>query len=120
MNVDTDDLTPKQIQALPLLARGMLAAEVATKIDVSPQQISAWKKVPAFSKALGRLRQEQLYSAIAHVQALTRVATAGLERIIAETKDDKTRLEACRYVLDVAGINHGKDGFAWNVDGKAG
>ena len=120
MDIDTAALTPKQLQALPLLARGTLATEVASQIDVSPQQISSWKKDAVFCKALSRLRSEQLYSSIAHVQALTRVATTGLEKIITEAKDEKVRLEACKYVLEVAGVNHGKDGFAWNVDGKAG
>ena len=119
MAIDTSGLTPKQVQALPLLARGMLAVEVAGQIDVTPQQISTWKKDKVFMLAVNALRWEQIYSSIAHIQALARVATAGLERVILEAKDDKARLEACKYVLEVAGINLGREGFGWNVDSDA-
>lgn len=119
MPPDVSKLTPKQVQALPLLARGMLAIEVASQIEVSPQQISQWKKDAAFMGALTALRWEQLHSAIAHIQALARVATANLENLMLEAKDDRTRLEACKYVLEVAGMNFGKEGFGWQIDARS-
>jgi len=119
MAIDTSTLTPKQVQALPLLARGMLATEVAVQIEISTQQMSLWKKDADFMAALGALRWEQLCSSIAHIQALARVATAGLEKLILEAKDDRARLEACKYVLELAGINFGKEGFGWQIDHKS-
>jgi len=119
MAIDTSVLTPKQIQALPLLARGALATEIAAQIDVTVQTVSAWKKDKQFMMAVGALRWEQLYSSITHIQALARVATAGLEKVILEAKDDKARLEACKYVLEVAGINLGREGFGWNIASDA-
>ena len=40
------------------------------------------------------------------------------EKLILEAKDDKARLEACKYVLEAAGVNWGREAFGWNIDSK--
>jgi hypothetical protein len=116
--MDTSQLTAKQIQALPLLASGVLATDVAQQLGVSPQQISAWRKDPAFMSAMGALRWEALCGAIGHLQILSRDATDCLGQLIRQSSDDRVRFAACKFVLEMAGLNWGREGFGWRIDPK--
>lgn len=112
-------LTPKQVQALPLLARGMLASDVAQQVGVSPQQISAWRKDHVFTSALAALRWEALCNAISSLQCLSAEAAAGMGRLIREASDERVRFAACKYVLEITGLDWGREGFAWQIDSKS-
>ena len=109
---DLKDLTPKQIQALPLLAAGKTGAQVAKELSVDPATISQWlNHDPDFVEALDSLRWESLRTAQAELESTATEAVIELRKLVKDARSEQVRLRAAEFVLTAIGLNQGKDFF---------
>ena len=109
---DLKDLTPKQTEALPLLAAGKTGVQVAEAVDVNPATVSQWlNHDPNFVEALDRLRWESLRTAQAELESTATEAVTELRKLVTDAKSEQVRLRAAEFVLTAIGLNQGKDFF---------
>ena len=94
------DLTPKQVQALPLIAVGVSAIEVAKKIGVSPQQISVWKKQTNFLTELRRIRSDAMSEAVCALSAMAIAAVEVMGSLLREAENESVRLKAAIFLIE--------------------
>ncbi len=109
---DLKDLTPKQIQALPLLVAGKTGVQVAKGLEVNPATISQWLNHDAdFVEALDRLRWESLRTVQAELETTATEAVIELRKLVKDAKSEQVRLRAAEFVLTAIGLNQGIDSF---------
>lgn len=77
-----EELTPKQNQALCLLAAGYTQEEVASLTKIGSRTISTWKREPNFKKMLKEAVAKTYDAAIAELVAGSRQAARKLKDII--------------------------------------
>ncbi len=110
--VDLKDLTPKQIQALPLLVAGKTGAQVAKELNVDPATISQWlNHDPDFVETLDSLRWESLRTAQAELESTATEAVIELRKLVKDARSEQVRLRAAEFILTAIGLNQGKDFF---------
>lgn len=93
-------LTAKQSVALPLLASGMPAVQVAKKVGISEQAISGWQKDENFVACLERARRESVERARNDLQLTSLAAVRVLADLLHSAKSESVRLKAAQYVCD--------------------
>lgn len=94
-------LTPRQLDALQLIAAGQSQRQAAKAVGVSPQTMTAWRHLPEF--------ENQLEALMAQAQAETLTMLRGqrikaLETInhLMDSAPAATRLQAARTVLEAS------------------
>lgn len=108
----TEGLTPKQLQALPLLATGKTGVEVASAINVNPATISQWlNHDPLFRQAYDEYRWEGLRSASAELQSVAQQAVVTLTELMINAKSEQVRLKAAEFILTAIGLNRGEESY---------
>jgi len=105
-------LTPKQVQAIPLLLSGETGRKVAETIGVTPQTISEWHKDLAFSAHLNALKWEILESTLDYLRALARKAAKTYGDILESCENDGIRRKAALDILELVGIKNPQSGTA--------
>ena len=104
---DEIQLEGKQLRAVALLASGCSAKDVAAEIQVSPQNISEWRRQPAFRRALDNLKIQCLMSARDNLRTLSVDATSVLADLMKHGKSERVRLQAALAVLrGVGALDH--------------
>jgi len=101
----SQNLTPRQLQAADLLARGVSITDTAQEVGVRRETVGIWKRQPEFQAAI----QEQLTglreSARARLQTLIEPALEALEGDLRDPSVSRTvRQKAAIAVLDRAGF----------------
>lgn len=98
-------LTPKQRQALPLLAAGKSGNEVASALGVHIATVSKWlNHSEEFQRALANLRRAALQAAEEQMQLIAQEAFSTLRDLLVSGESESVRLRAACYVLDVTGV----------------
>lgn len=92
-------LSPKQQIVLDALLAGEMGREAARRADIAPQQVSRWKKLPEFQKALEKA-QHGIISGI--VGKLTELVPASMQALKAclKTGNATVKVRAAGMVLD--------------------
>jgi len=103
-------LTPKQAKAVPLLATGATATEVAKIINVSPGQLSAWKKDAVFMRALAETRRGTLREVEHELISLAREAVKTVQELMTGSTNEQVRLRAAAIVFERVDAWAARDG----------
>lgn len=102
-------LTARQIQAATLMASGEPVATVADTVGVNRSTLYDWAKLPPFYCYVNYLRRTARQTAENSLFSLVSDAV-GVVRECLTSPDDKTRLNAAKYVIDsVSKIQVGGD-----------
>lgn len=107
-----NELSPNKIQAATLLVTGMKSKDIATKIGVTPETISIWKRDKEFIFFTNKLRQEYVNSVVDKLRDNTINAMDTLNNLALNAESEETRRKAAKDVLDMAGIQK-YDGFLY-------
>lgn len=101
-----ENLSDRQVVALPYIAAATTNAEGARAADISLATLKRWRQDPAFREELRRMRQETADLAHAEINGLALKSTS----VLAELLDDpnpRVRTQAVRLAL-VLGIQVGQ------------
>lgn len=102
------NLTPKQRQAIPLIACGKTGKEVADAINVNPATVSLWLNHNRdFNRALQTFAAESSRLAQIQLNSLTLLAIKELSNLLQNAKSEQIRLKAVEMVLGTV-IGHSK------------
>jgi hypothetical protein len=103
--VEYQNLTPRQLNALPLLASGTLIKDVAIAIKVNTSTVSQWvNHNQDFRKALNAFSSNSLSIAETQLELLAIEAIAELRLLLKEAKSEQVRLKAIEMVLASVGL----------------
>jgi len=95
-------LSPKQLQAIPLLADGLTIAATAKKIGVSSRSIDTWKTQPHFQAALHKVEDEIYQESLKLLKRTTRAAIMTLVACMDPKVSNYVRVAAASKLLDQA------------------
>ena len=111
-----NNLTSKQIKALPLMVQGIPGKDVATEVNVTPQTVSEWKRCPEFMATLNSLRMEFLENARFQLQQSPSKAVQTLIDLMDNSENEETRRKAALDILRLSGFEPGKhECYAWGI-----
>ncbi len=111
-----NNLTSKQVKALPLMAQGMSGVDVAKEVGVTPQTVSEWKQSPDFAAALNGLKMEYLEGAKCLLQQSPSKAVQTLIDLMENSESEETRRKAALDILRLSGFEPGKhESYAWGI-----
>ncbi|MDE2838173.1 MAG: hypothetical protein OXL97_11805 [Chloroflexota bacterium] len=105
--VSRENLTDRQVVALPHIAAAATNAEGARAADVSLATLKRWRQDPAFREELRRMKQETADLALAELHGLALKSTATLEELL-EDPNPRIRTQAVRLALGF-GIKVGQE-----------
>lgn len=114
-----NNLTPKQLKAIPLMAQGMMGVEVAKEISVAPQTISEWRKSFEFMAELNDYRFQLLENARSQLQYAPSKAVQTLYDLMENSESDETKRKAAIDILRLNGFEPGKyDSFGLGIGAR--
>lgn len=99
--------------AITVIALGGTHKEAAKKANVTPGTISEWMHDPAFKAKLNEIKLENLTQAQDKHRGLAMSAVNTLADIMCNSKSDKARFDAAKYILDTVQIAPTKEGGLW-------
>lgn len=98
-------LTPKQRQAIPLLAAGESGKAVARAINCNPATVSQWLNHDSgFNQALRVFSQISIYKAQLQLDSLAADAITELRDLILNARSEQVRLRAIELVMNAVGL----------------
>ena len=110
------DLTPKQLQAIPLMAQGKTGKEVAAEVSVAPQTLCEWRKSAIFMAELNNFKMELLETARSALQHAPNLAVAALVELAESSDNPETRRKAALDILRLTGFEPGQyEAYAWGI-----
>jgi len=92
-------LLPKRDIAAQVIGRGGSNTEAAQKVNVTPQTISVWVKDPAFEARINECQLDCFNEAQARFKHLAGEAVTTFEDLLKNSKSDKVKLEAAKFIL---------------------
>ena len=99
-------LTPKQRQAVPLLASGMSGKKVASAINCNPATVSLWiNHDQLFREALDAFSEGSIYLAQIQLESLVLEAVNGLRGLMENAESEQVRLKAIELILSTVGLD---------------
>lgn len=105
--VFSENLSDRQIVALPHVAAAATNAEGARAADISLATLKRWRQDPAFRDELRRMRQETADLAHAELNGLALKSTVALAELL-EDPNPRIRTQAVRLALSL-GIKVGQE-----------
>lgn len=109
-------LNSKQLLAIPLMVSGKKLADVAKKLEVTPQTISEWNKSPEFLAYLNRRKMECLDVSLDILRSRVSDLVEELIRLALNAENEEVRRKAIMDVLEVQGIKNPQSGvYGWGV-----
>ena len=100
-----NSITPKQLQALPLLVTGMSGVEVAKAVGVKPSTVSGWlHHCPGFMAELDQCREQVIREAMDQLGGTLTTAVRELHHVMTKSKNDALRLKAATFVIEHFGL----------------
>lgn len=108
------ELSPKQQQAICLLADGAMSKDVAETVGVTPETVSVWKRDPEFQACLNRLKYELMDVARDTMRRKLREVSESLIDLAVGAKNEETRRKACLDVLCLMDLNEPQV-YGWGI-----
>lgn len=99
-----DGLTDLQREGARLAAEGWLGKQIARELEVAPETVSRWRKIPAFNRAILNHHEYAAIATRARLVQLIETAIDELEELVTYRHDASIRLRAAKCVLEVAGV----------------
>lgn len=97
-------LHSKQLIAAFQIAAGQDKKKAAKAAKVTPQTISQWLKEPAFEAKVNEYQLDCLNEAQARFKHLAGEAISTLETVLKNSKSEKAKLEAAKFILETIQI----------------
>lgn len=95
-----DGLTDKQIEAAKMLQSGEYTKqEIAKKVGIHPNTMTAWCKNEKFMAAVKKCEQEKIRQTLAILSEGSVIATRVLMELV-KSGDKRVQMEAAKYILD--------------------
>lgn len=94
------DLSSKQVFAIAAIASGKSQAEAAVIVDVTPQTICKWMQKPEFRECIDNYKTNMLVETQDKLRGLTTLAVATIGGILENSKNERIRFEAAKYIID--------------------
>lgn len=91
-------LSPKQGQAVVLLAMGKACKDVAASLGVTPETISRWKREPHFLAGLNQLRHDLFDTARDQLLFAAPEAVTAVKQLL-NSANQQMKLEAAKLIL---------------------
>lgn len=113
--MEETSLSPKQILGANAKAMGETNKQSAKIAKVTPGTFSEWMQNLEFRAKINEIQQTSLEQAQSKFRNLAFSAVTTLTQIMAESKSEKMKLDAAKYVLDTIQIAPAKEGGMWWV-----
>lgn len=95
-----DGLTDKQIEAAKMLQSGEYTkGEIAEKVGIHPNTMTAWCKNEKFQAAVRMCEREKIRQTLALLSESSVIATRVLLELV-RSGDKRVQMEAAKYILD--------------------
>ena len=102
-------MTPKQRQALPLLAYGKTAKEVSEELKINVSTISGWMNHdPEFMGELRKIQHSASIDALNQMYGVSMLAINEVQRIMTTSDNEALRLKAATFVIEKSVGMYGK------------
>lgn len=98
-----DQLTPRQITAIPCFAASSSIEAACETADISRETYYKWLKNPAFKSELGRLRNEIVNDAVNQLKATTVKAATTLSLLLDRDDNPSVQRAAANDILNHVG-----------------
>ncbi len=104
-------LSPKQRQAIPLLAYGLTGIETSKQLGNNPSTLSKWMNHDKyFILALEDYSAKREHLALVQLESLTVSAVSELRQLMINAKSEQIRFKAIELILTTVGVGtHAKD-----------
>lgn len=99
-----DGLTDQQRRGAELAAAGWSGADIARELQVRPETVSRWRKLPAWQAAVDGILSEAREAIGARVMDLSERALDELEALVSYRHNPSIRLRACIEMVRLAGV----------------
>lgn len=99
-----DGLTDQQRRGAELAAAGWSGADIARELQVRPETVSRWRKLPAWQAAVDGILSEAREAIGARVMELSERALDELEQLVSYRHNPSIRLRACIEMVRLAGV----------------
>ena len=98
-------LTPQHHKAIDLMIMGSNNKNVAETLNIAPETVSRWRADYIFQAALNQRLKENQAASVERLRSLADTALATIETVMADSNDDKARLQAAFKVLEMARVS---------------
>ncbi len=97
-------LTPQHHRAIDLLITGKKNFEIAEELGVDKVTVSRWRSDYVFQAEMNQRLKDNTQHTQDRLRALADTALATIETVMADSNDDKARLQAAFKVLEMAQV----------------
>lgn len=97
-------LSTKQIKAISLLSEGQKSCDVAKMLELTPQTICEWKKIPEFRAALNSLKWDQLDAARDRLRFYSTGVVDEAYKFLKECENEEVKRKMIIQMLDLLGM----------------
>jgi len=101
-----ETLTPQQIQAALMLAKGRRTSDITYDLKISESTLYRWKKKRDFKELINNMMRDELAETRFRLAHLADASVSALWDLVARSSSDFTRLQAAIHVLKLSGIVH--------------
>ena len=99
-----EKLKPNQVQSAILLASGKTSKDVAYAVNVTPETLCNWKKIPQYEALLNKLRKELIEQGRELLRGSIQEAVGTLQDIMTNGDQDEVRRKAAMNILTMNGL----------------
>ena len=101
-----ENLTPQQVQAAQMLARGNGTSYVIRHLEIGESTLYRWKKKKDFKELIDNILASELAETRLRLAHLADASLNALWELVTKVGNDYTRLQAALHVLKLTGIVH--------------
>ncbi|WP_295538266.1 hypothetical protein [uncultured Thiohalocapsa sp.] len=105
-----DGLTDQQRRGAELAAAGWAGVDIASELNVRPETVSRWRKLPAWQAAHEAVVAEVRGELEGALTELAGAALGELEQLLTYRHDPGIRLRAATALLQMAGVGRAQRG----------
>lgn len=102
--VPNDGLTDLQREGARLAAEGWSGKQIASELQVAPETVSRWRKLPAFNRAVLGYHEHAAEATRARLVQLIEQGLDKLEDLMNYPADKRIQLRAAIALLELAGV----------------
>ena len=103
-NMDDFNLSAIQIKAIDMIIDGFKLKDIAEKVDRTQQTLCQWKKQPEFIARLNQIKAQGFAEVQNRFSKSTATAVETIDDIMVNSKSDKARLDAAKFIIERVGL----------------
>jgi len=101
----SEKLTPQQIQAAQMLAKGHSTHSITFDLKICPDTLYRWKKIKEFKELVNEIITDELAETKFRMAHIVDASLSALWDLVTDGKESN-RLQAAMHVLKLAGVMH--------------